>query len=182
MAKQKDEPAHEPAHREPGKTLSHEDAGTGQLNPKEENLSSFRERPQAAPDPLKGDLPAAEPKDKTREAVGEFTTPPPGYKAPVQPGGGARPADLTQVPRVCDPNERVGADSKVRRFKVRADVPGETTGTRYILANDEDEAIAHYLAVSGLREKIDRARKASAASPTPVPVLEPQMSVKRLPD
>lgn len=86
------------------------------------------------------------------------------------------------VPRVISQNLR--APQGFARFVVRADIPGESHPTRYILARkgDRDAAHAFYLQNVGLRERIDRSRKASEASPTPVPILEPNVIVTELPD
>jgi hypothetical protein len=143
-----------------------------------------RLRPQRAPDPDKGDLPAAEPKDLTREAAGEFGTPPPGYPPPSERGPDGRTLAQTGLPRLINPSDRADTNTQTR-YKIRADIPGETQPTWYIMAekDDEDSARELYLRETGLQAKLDRANKTRehAVEKLP-PVLPPELVITKLPD
>jgi hypothetical protein len=107
------------------------------------------------PQPILPQQPAAEPKDLPREAAGAWTTPPPGQTPP----GGRNAATVRQAkaedkPKVIDPSQR--APQGWKRYKIRADIPGEPVRTLYILAKDEQSAKDEYARSTGL----DRTRKA----------------------
>lgn len=155
-----------------------------QHQPKDPAGQNPRElRPQRAPDPDKGDLPAAEPKDLTREAAGEFGTPPPGYPKPHERGPDGRTLAQTGLPRLINPGDRAGKGET--RYKIRADIPGETQPTWYIMAakDDDDGARRLYLEETGLQQKMDRANKTREHSVEKLPpVLPPELVVTKLPD
>lgn len=131
--------------------------------------------PEPSPPPDEIEQPQAEPKDATREGAGAWSSPPPGQKVPAQAGGGGGVASPEgKVPRVIDQGER--APEGLRRFKVRADIPGEPTPTLYILAKDEESACKHYMEYTGRQKRLDHLKRQGQEAQAPF------LSVRELPD
>lgn len=91
--------------------------------------------------------------------------------------GTSRAAGPGNLPRVCHPLERAADGAK--RFKVRSDNYG--TGTRYVLAEDEESACECYAKAQKLDEQYAR-RVKQAGRDRADEVERPQFVVVELPD
>lgn len=110
----------------------------------------------------------------------DVTGAPGGHEAPPPKFGTAKAVDPNgPLPRVVNELERVTPGSGFQRYKVRCDnyTPQKT---RYILAQDEDEARAHYLEVNGLNALVAKLKK--QAKDKADDVEEPALAVTVLAD
>lgn len=124
--------------------------------------------PGAMPPPGEIEQPHAPPLDRTREGAGAWGAPPPGQQPPADRTAGAPSYDKPgQLPRVVNQSDRAGPGE--RRYKIRADVPGEVAPTLYVLAEEGDvqgavRAYAHAARLTGVKSKLDAEGKVSAAA------------------